>query len=246
MSNDRFDAGFEQYYNGSAAFAPVNERTAFIQRTYLHLAGAVALFVGVEFVLLNLIGPQMQNQVLGAMAGSRWSWLLVIGAFMGVSYLAQSFADQEANPALQYLGLGLFSVAEAVVMFPLLAIANRIDPSILPSAGVLTLIVFGGLTATVFVTKADFSAMGKYLWWGGILSIGVVLCAMFFNFQIGIWYSVAMVALMSGYILYDTSNVLHKYRTTQHVAAALALFASLATLFYYIVRFLMQMQSRRD
>jgi FtsH-binding integral membrane protein len=54
-----------------------------------------------------------------------------------------------------------------------------------------------------------------------------------------------MVALLSGYILYDTSNVMLHYRTTQHVAAALALFASIATLFYYILWILMQMNRSR-
>ena len=46
----------------------------------------------------------------------------------------------------------------------------------------------------------------------------------------------ALVILACGFILYDTSNVLHHYRTDQHVGAALELFASLALLFYYILR----------
>jgi FtsH-binding integral membrane protein len=48
-----------------------------------------------------------------------------------------------------------------------------------------------------------------------------------------------MIVLASGYILYDTSNVLHRYRTDQHVAAALALFASVAILFWYVLRLFM-------
>jgi FtsH-binding integral membrane protein len=50
-----------------------------------------------------------------------------------------------------------------------------------------------------------------------------------------------MIGLMSGYILYDTSNVMHHYRTDQHVAASLALFASVATLFWYVIRLLMSL-----
>ena len=49
-----------------------------------------------------------------------------------------------------------------------------------------------------------------------------------------------MVILMSGYILYYTSNVMPHYRTDQHVAAALALFAAIATLFYYILEIVMR------
>ena len=54
----------------------------------------------------------------------------------------------------------------------------------------------------------------------------------------------AMVVLASGYILYDTSNILHHYRTNQHVAAALALFASVALLFWYVIRILIALSGR--
>jgi FtsH-binding integral membrane protein len=44
-----------------------------------------------------------------------------------------------------------------------------------------------------------------------------------------------MVAFAGAAILYDTSNILHRYRTDQHVAASLSLFASVALLFWYIL-----------
>ena len=112
------------------------------------------------------------------------------------------------------------------------------------SAGVLTLIIFGGLTAVTFVTKTDFSFLGRFLFWGGIVAFGTIIAGMIFGFNLGMFFSVAMIALASGYILYDTSNVIHHYRTDQHVAAALALFASVAVLFYYVLRLLMELQSR--
>jgi FtsH-binding integral membrane protein len=48
-----------------------------------------------------------------------------------------------------------------------------------------------------------------------------------------------MVALAGGAILFDTSNVLHRYPTDRHVAAALALFASVALMFWYVLRIFM-------
>jgi len=53
-----------------------------------------------------------------------------------------------------------------------------------------------------------------------------------------------MVALLAACILFQTSAVIRDYRPTQYVAAALALFASIATLFYWILRILMMFQSR--
>ena len=51
-----------------------------------------------------------------------------------------------------------------------------------------------------------------------------------------------MILLAAGYVLYDTSRVLHHYPTDRYVGAALALFSGLAMLFYYILSFVMQMQ----
>ena len=62
---------------------------------------------------------------------------------------------------------------------------------------------------------------------------------MLFGFTLGIMFSYVMVALACGYILYDTSNVMQHYRTSQHVAASLALFASVMLLFWYVLRIVM-------
>ena len=57
--------------------------------------------------------------------------------------------------------------------------------------------------------------------------------------SLGLWFSVAMVVLACGIILYNTSNVLHRYNTEQYVAASLTLFASIALLFWYILQIFM-------
>jgi FtsH-binding integral membrane protein len=114
------------------------------------------------------------------------------------------------------------------------------------NAGVITGIVFAGLTAMVFITKADFSGLGTFLWLGGLVAMGLVVVSLVMGggFGLGVWFSGAMVLLAVGYILYDTSNIMHHYRTDQHVAAALALFASVALLFYYVVRILIALREQ--
>jgi uncharacterized protein len=77
-----------------------------------------------------------------------------------------------------------------------------------------------------------------------MIAIGVIVCAIIFGFSLGLIFSFIMVALMSGYILYDTSNIMLYHRTDQHVSAALDLFAAVATMFYYILRILMILNSR--
>jgi hypothetical protein len=115
---------------------------------------------------------------------------------------------------------------------------------VIPAAAVTTLVMFAGMTAMVFLTKKDFSFLG----WGlNLVMIGamaLIVASFLFGFNLGVWFSCLMIIAACGYILYDTSNVLHHYHTTQHVAAAVALFASVALLFWYVLRLLMALSSR--
>jgi hypothetical protein len=220
----------------TAADAGVNERADFITKTYAHLIGAVGLFVVLEAVLLNL---PITESLVGSILGTRFGWLAVLGAFMVVSWIAETWARSSTSLGIQYAGLGLYVVAEAIIFVPLLFIANTMDPSIIPTAGVATLGLFGAMTAVVFVTRKDFSFLRSILIFGGIAVFGLIVCAILFQFALGPIFSVAMIALACGYILYHTSNVLHHYRIGQHVAASLALFASVALLLWYVVQLLM-------
>lgn len=226
---------------GFAADAAVDERTDFIRKTYLHLGGAIFAFAGIVSVLLNLPGI---DSLMVSMFRNTWSIFVLMGAYMLVSWIANSWAQSATSVTTQYMGLSIFVVAESVIFMPILYIASRFYPDAIPVAGICTLLVFGGLTALVFITKRDFSFMRGMLTVCGLASLGMILCSMIFGFQLGVMFTGLMIALMSGYILYDTSNVLHHYRIGQHVAASLALFSSVATLFYYILRLVIQLQSR--
>jgi FtsH-binding integral membrane protein len=226
-----------------AAQAASSDRATFIRRTYAHLAGAILAFMGLEALLLNWLSNEQQMQILHLMGG--YGWLVVMLAFMGASWLAQTWAQSDTSPGVQYMGLGLYVVAEAIIFLPLLIVATHfVDKSVIPTAGILTLAVFGGLTLAVFVTKKDYSFLRPILCVGALISLGVIVAGILLGFSLGLFFSFAMVALMSGYILYYTSQVMLHYRTDQHVAAALALFAAVATLFWWILRIVMAVSSR--
>ncbi len=233
---------YEAVYDEPVAYAQPTERAVFIRRTYAHLAGAILAFVGLEAVLLHVCDHQ---QILGILNESPYSWLLVLGAFMAASWVAQYWARSATSVALQYLGLGLYVVAEAVIFLPLLILAtDYAGPNVIPTAAILTLATFAGLTLSVFVTRKDFSFLGPILTVGSLIALGLIVVAIFVHFDLGTLFAAAMVILMSGYILYYTSNVMLHYRTDQHVAAALALFAAVATLFWYILEIVMRMNRR--
>ena len=232
----------EQVYDlQSVANSPATERAAFIRRTYAHLAVALLGFIAVEYYLVHSsFAASLVSSMLGGM-----SWLIVLGLFMGVSYLANKLAASQTSQQMQYLGLGLFVIAEAIVFLPLLYIATfYAGEGLIATAGLMTLLLVGGITATVFITKKDFSFMGSVLSMGGFVALGFILCSMIFGFSLGLVFSSVMVLFAGGSVLYSTSNILHRYNTDQHVAASLSLFASVALLFFYILQVLMSLSSR--
>ncbi|HZT81686.1 MAG TPA: Bax inhibitor-1 family protein [Gemmataceae bacterium] len=228
-----------------AAHAAAAERAAFIRRTYAHLAGAVLAFAAIEAVLINFFPDVAEASAELVMGGGRLMWLAVLGAFLAVSWVANYWAMSRTSVATQYAGLGLYVLAEAAIFLPLLWIADVKFPGSIKTAAVLTGCVFGGLTVTVFLTRSDFSFLRPFLVVGSFLALGfiVVTCFLPVPLNLGVIFCFAMVALLSGYILYQTSNVLHHYRTDQHVAASLALFSSVATLFWYVLQIVMSRRS---
>jgi len=226
------------------ARAPSDERSAFIRRTYTHLAGAILLFTVLEYILLVPLRATTEPLARKMMGG--YSWLLVLGLFMLVGYVADRWARSSRSVGMQYAGLGLYIVAEAILFLPLLLMATYYtgDPGLLPTAAIMTLGLFAGLTGTVFITKKDFSFMRGILMIGSFVAMGLIVCSILFGFELGTIFSVVMIALAGGYILYYTSAIMKHYRTDQHVAASLALFAAVALLFWYILRLLMELNRR--
>lgn len=210
-------------------------------KTYVHLVGAIFAFVFLEVGIFVSGADRLFMAALNmAPIPPQFMWLIVLGAFIGIGYLANSWARQATNPMTAYAGLGLYVMAEAVIFIPLLSIAvYYADATVLPSAAIVTLILFGGLTGIVFLTRKDFSFLKGFLGVAALGAMATIVCALIFGFELGVLFSGAMVILAGGYTLYYTSNVLHHYRTDQHVAAALALFSAVALMFWYILRIFM-------
>ena len=232
---------------GAESFAPqqgtladrasADARGQFIVKTYLHLFGAILAFIVLEAALL---ASPLAEPMTNLMVGSRYGWLIVLGAFMGVSMLANRWAHSDASVATQYMGLGLYVAFEAVIFVPLLYIASlRGGDSVIPSAAIVTLVTFTGLTAIVFITRKNFSFLGPMLGVATLGAFGLIVCSIIFGFSLGIVFTVVMIVVAAGYILYSTSNILHTYRIGQHVAASLALFAAVALLFWYVLQLFM-------
>ncbi|WP_010178524.1 Bax inhibitor-1/YccA family protein [Aquimarina agarilytica] len=216
-----------------------DRKVAFYKKTYTHLALAVLLFVIVEWVFFQ--SEAIVNLAFSLTQG--WKWLLMLGGFMLATNYAEKVVHTNHNINQQYAGLLLYVIAEAFIFIPLIGMATMIaaegGENILQQAVVLTLSLFTGLSAVVLITKKDFSFLKSGLTIGGFIALGLIVAGMFFGgFNLGLWFSAGMVVLASGSILYQTSNMVHKYSEDQYVGASLGLFASLMLLFWYILSIL--------
>ena len=224
---------------GYSTRTQVDSRARFIMRTYNHLFGALALFTLIEVFLFK---TGLADAIAVSLLGTSYGWLLVMGGFMLVGWLASSTAANSRSLPAQYAALAGYVAAESIIFVPLLYVAERFAPSTIRSAAAVSLLGFGGLTAIVFVTRKDFSFLRGVLMWAGIAALLLIVASVIFGFQLGTFFSVAMIAFAGAAILYDTSNVLRNFPEDRYVAASLQLFASVALLFWHVLRLFMSAQ----
>lgn len=251
---------------GAVATLGVSDRITFLRKTYAHLGGALVAFALLTGGLMKF-APAFSwkfSTMFGASAGGM---LMLCLLFAVALYGAQRMAQSASSRGIQYAGLGLGIVAESLMLQPLLWIlvlkfnhysmedimrirAGLETPAlsgtaaaILTQSIVITLAIFAGLTAVVFVTKKDFSFLRGALMIASFGVFGLIIASLLFGFTLGAAFSGFMILLMAGYILYETSVLMKEYPPTAYIAAALMLFGTIVTLFWYVLRLLMSLRS---
>ena len=209
-------------------------KVAFYKKTYSHVAGGVLAFFIAEYFLLQ--SEVLIDFMLSMTQG--WRWLIMLGGFMFMTNYAESTALKTTDKNKQYMAYGLYVLAEAIIFIPIIYIAIMYSGGmdLLNQAAIVTLSLFSGLTAVVFVTKKDFSFLKSALTVGFFIALGLIIAGALFGFDMGLWFSVGMCVLAAGSILYQTSNLVHKYTNEQYIPAAIGLFASLMLLFWYVIQ----------
>lgn len=248
---------------GAVATLGVSDRVTFLRKTYAHLGLALIAFAVLTGGIMKF-APKLSWGFSSWALSGQWNWLGVLLLFMLVGYVAERLARSEASRGLQYAGLGLAALAQAIILQPMIWLvmikfgnpeqmfalgADGVTPilsgaaaSVLMQAIVITLAIFVGLTLTVFLTKKDFSFLRGVLVICTFGALGVILGAIAFGFSLGVLFSGLMILLMAGYILYQTSLILKEFPPTQYVSAALMLFSTIATLFWYVLRLVISLR----
>lgn len=216
------------------------EKADFYKKTYLHIAFAILAFICVEAVLINIVPVE----VIALMFAQKYTWLLIIGVFWLGSFLATKWSLSQSK-STQYLGLGFCVVLYAAIFLPMIYIAALQEGGevVIYQAAMLTIAMFAGISVVAFTSKRDFSFLRNIIVIGGFIALGLIVVGAIFGFNLGLWFSVGMVILSSATILYQTNKLKDSYTTDQYVGASLQLFASIMTLFWYILRILMSRRS---
>jgi uncharacterized protein len=232
----------------SDAAVGASRRVRFIRLTYLHLLGAILAFAGLLYLFMTneVLAAKVSVPLVTFALGGRANWGIVLAAFVAISWVADYWASHATSRAVQYAGLAFYVLAEALIFVPLLAIVEwktqailargGVEPHIVRDSAYVTLGIFTALTASVFVSKKDFSFLRSGLAMASGAALSLIVLSLTFGFNLGLVFSVGMVLLAAGYVLYQTSQVLAHYDPRQHVAAALALFSSVALMFWYVIR----------
>ena len=212
----------------TAAQASVVERMSFIRKVYalffvatLFGIGGVAL--GLSFVPLLIFAAQHPIIML----------LVMLGGVMGATAVRHV-------PVVNVAALFGFTTLTGVVISPLMYVVGRDNPASLVQAGLLTVGIFGGLTAYVFISKRDFSFLRGMVWTGLIVMILAGLLNVFIvgSSALGFAIAAATLLLFAGFVLYDTSNIIRRYPTNEYIAGALDLYLDAFNIFLALVRIL--------
>jgi len=228
-----------EFTNQLVAMSTEEQKASFYRKTYIHVALAILAFIFVETALLMVVPTEL---IMG-MVSQKYVWLLIIGGFWLASMLAEKWT-MASSRSMQYAGLGFYVLLEAIIFLPLIYIAVvYTGGKVILQAGLITFMLFLGLTGVALTSKRDFSFLRSFIVIGGFISLGLIIAGMLFGFNLGLWFSVGMVFLAGASILYQTNQLKNVYTTEQYVGASLQLFSSVMLLFWYVLRILM---SRKD
>ncbi len=210
-------------------------RARFMTRVYALVIAGIAAFIGMQVLMFEFgFAAFMADLIV------QTNWLILLGGFMVVSWMANNLGYRAQTRGGQWGGYLLLIGANAVLFTGVLYFAAEIDADIIRNAAWLSILAFAGLSFIAITTGKDFSFLRGFLMWGGILALVLIVGGVVFGTGLGLWFSVAMIGFAGAAILYSTQQVYRSYPPEAEIPAAMNLFSSLALLFWYVLQILMR------
>jgi uncharacterized protein len=210
-------------------------RGRFMTRVYGLLMAGIAAFIGMQYLMFEYGFAEFMADLI-----VRTNWLILLGGFMVVSWMANNLGIRARTRGGQWGGYLLLIGANAVLFTGVLFMAATIDASIITNAAMLSVLAFAGLSFIALTTGKDFSFLRGFLMWGGVLALVLIVGGVLLGTGLGLWFSVAMIGFAGAAILYSTQQVYRSYPPEAEIPAAMNLFSSIALLFWYVLQILMR------
>ncbi|UJP06004.1 MAG: Bax inhibitor-1/YccA family protein [Nitrosomonas sp.] len=160
----------------------------------------------------------------------------VIGGMVIAMFVLPRFANSGAGVGIVFLITGLlgFGLGPLLTMYASLPNGGNIIMLAFGGTGV----IFMGLSAYVLITKKDFSFLGGFLMVGFLLVLVAALANIFMQIPaMSLMISAAVIMIMSGFILYDTSRIIHGGETN-YVLATIGLYMTIFNIFISLLQLL--------
>lgn len=202
-------------------------RIAYIRKVYSYFAIAVASAIAGTLIAMN-------TALAFSFANAPFVGII---AFFGSIWFASRSAN---NPSRAVPTLSVATFISGLFVAPMLyAIAHGYigaGTATIYDALFLSGSIFGGLTLYTFVTKKDFSYLGASLTIGLFMLIGIMLINFFVrSTTLDLGLSIVGVIIFSGFILVDTSRILHRAHEVPPTLAALSLYLDFLNLFLMVL-----------
>jgi len=216
MADERFAAAVSAPAGGLLATHKV------LRNTYMLLAATLAFSA-----VMAAVSYQLQVPFLGL--------LPTLAGFFGLMFLVHKTANSAMGLVSVFLFTGFLGFTLGPILNVYLSLPN--GGSVVAQAMGLTAFTFIGLSAYVLTTKADMSFMRGFIVAGMMILLGIIAMAVIASFTswaipsgVQLAISAFVVLLMSAYILWETSEIIHGGETN-YILATTSLFVSIYNLF---------------
>lgn len=162
--------------------------------------------------------------------------IITLVGYFGLLFLTTKLRDSAWGLLSVFALTGFMGYTLGPIISHYLGLPNGGQTVMMAMAG--TAVIFLGLSGYALTTRKDFSFMGGFLMVGILVAFLAGLGAIFFAVPaLSLTVSAAFVLLMSGLILYETSNIIHGGETN-YVMATVSLFVSIFNLFTSLLQLL--------
>ena len=160
--------------------------------------------------------------------------LMLVG--FGLLFVVHRTADSSKGIIAIFAFTGVMGASIGPMLNHYLAMPN--GPSLVMQALGGTAVVFFGLSAYALTTRKDFSYMGGFLMVGLLVAVVAMIANIFLNIPaLSLTISAAVVMIMSGLILFDTSRIINGGETN-YIRATVALYLDIYNLFIHLLHLL--------